>query len=564
MVQYNTTDSDKIESENRMRNTPDENSNPDSTDYIETDYTEFIAVPHTEVLVEFSWSRALTLFLLFPLLLCLAIGLIVTVVYWSAKAYNVAPEENRPLVKKPTVVAPVGRNNASVAFQENSQRILRGHYRMVNALAISPDSRILISGEGEKQFNAQSMPGLDRNLIPDSEALPLTSSDLPECYGLYIWDLAVTRPQRVITEHKHPITALAFSKDGRYAVSVDLKGNCLIWNVQDWTIYDKFTAADRKSSGRGTLQSLNSAVFSPNNDFLALGGTYLPDGRSSRDTLSRHALVILWDLKNKQEKVKNDDLIKSESYYDLPTNADGVQSLIYTRDGLHLFAALTGSAAGLYVLEKDGTVIPVRDINNMIRTSDLYSIPGAPQLPQYSSGHDSPPSSYLKAAIRFDDKRIVAGDNHGRVSLWEFQPEMKDPLEMATCVAYARPYENLDRNIRDLRFSNDGKYLVSCGEELAVRNGNADNLNILGFLTPEGEGAYRDKPYYAYSVVFTPDGNYLIAGCSDALVRIWDTKTLPAVWRAATTMDIENKNKVFDAGTIDEVNQLDFRPKKKK
>lgn len=563
MVQYNPFEPDYPDGYREDRRSSADYPETDNTEYVETDYTEFIAVPHTEVLVEYSWFRYLTFFVIIPLLICVAIGLIVPVVYWSTKAYNETPSDHRP-IQRPKVVAPITPKKNSPGFQENSQRILRGHYRMVNALAISPDSRILISGEGEKQFSPQADIGLDRSIIPDNEALPLTSADLPDFYGLYIWDLAVTRPQRVITEHKYPIMALTFSKTGEYAASADSNGTCILWNVKDWTIFDKFSAADRKTAGLGALQSINSLAFSPNSDFLVAGGTYIPDGKSSHDTLSRQALIILWDIKKKQEKYKNDDLINSEPFYELPATADGVQSLMYTRDGLHIFAALTGSAAGLYVLENNGKVLPVRDINNKIRTSDLYNIPGAAQLPQYSSGHDSPPSTSLKAALRFDDRRIVAGDNHGRVSMWEFHPEMSDPLEMVTCIDYARPYENLDRNIRDLCFSNDGKYLISCGEELAVRNGSSDKLTVLGFLTPEGEGAYRDKPYYAYSLVFTPDNSYLIAGCSDALIRVWDIKTLPAVWRSATTLDIENKNKVFDAGTIEEVNQLEFRPRKKK
>ena len=186
---------------------------------------------------------------------------------------------------------------------------------------------------------------------------------------------------------------------------------------------------------------------------------------------------------------------------------------------------------------------------------------------QYSSGHNNPPSTYLKAAVRFDYRRVAAGDNYGRISLWEFQGELSGS-DRIQAMDFSNPQNRLDKNIRDIKYSFDGKYLVTCGEEIAVWNGESDSLDLIGYLSPQVEAIYQARLYNGHSLAFTPDGESVVVACSDKIIRIWDFKQFSTMLRRITPVERAEKTKTYNSQyntqSIEAPEDLDFRAPKKK
>ncbi len=525
---------------------------------IETDYTEFIEVPHTEELVEFSWLKFILWSVFCPVVSLMAVSVIGYVIFLVVHAYN--DQGSVPSTVQTAVSGSVGKgnledssgDNKKISFEDKSTRRFTGQKKLVNGLAFSPDGKYVLSGEGDSQYSNQRISFLD-----DQEDNIVGNSAGATKYGLYIWNYETGKPEWIREQHTNPISSVAFSQDGTKAVSTDISGNFFIWETESWTVLDQYRPEQRKEHGLEPVISFNCAVFSPDGQTLALGGSAKPANTSKNDLLRRKACVVLWDVAQHREIIKNDNVIYYEPMYNFDNQVDCVFSLAYTSRGKMLVAGVSGANSGIYILEKEGKISPVVDA-----ATTRTAIAG--QLPLYSSGHDNPTSSYIKAALKFDDTRIAAGDNHGRISLWEFQPELNE-ADRALAMDFTKANESIDKNIRDIKYSLDGKYLISCGDQITVRDGNVDKINLLGYLSPETQAAYQDSPYYGLCVAFTADGQSVGIGCSDKVIRIWDFKRFSTSLRKVTTLDMENKYKELNSEHIDEPESLDFRkPKIKK
>ena len=76
-----------------------------------------------------------------------------------------------------------------------------GHTGSVNALALSPDGRFLVSGS--------------------------------EDVTLKIWDTATGNVLRTLSGHDQPVLAAAISPDGRWIASGGADATVRVWNVRD-------------------------------------------------------------------------------------------------------------------------------------------------------------------------------------------------------------------------------------------------------------------------------------------------------------------------------------------
>jgi WD40 repeat protein len=137
-----------------------------------------------------------------------------------------------------------------------------GHTAEINAVAFSPDGLFALSG-GSEDFQ----PGKPKNgtLIykPKNDTLRLwevaTGKEVrrfiepPVCYGDHICE-----PQG----HSPLVESVAFSPDGRFALSGGLEG-LMLWDVATGGEVRKFS---------GDLVSINSVAFSPDGRFALTGG----------------------------------------------------------------------------------------------------------------------------------------------------------------------------------------------------------------------------------------------------------------------------------------------------
>ncbi|MBQ3350850.1 MAG: hypothetical protein IJG38_10665 [Thermoguttaceae bacterium] len=534
-----------------------EKNNNSENEYVEADYTEFIAAPHTEVLVEPHHVRTAIIYSLYIILGLITITVFIFVFKGIRKEIL---QQNKPEPFVPHKKALIEQEEPQSSIQsvkvnteDKSSRRLIGHKKLVNALAFSPDGKYMISGEGDVHYDGSA---------DDSDPLQNEKQfQSKTVFYLFVWNYKLGKPERMLDEHHSPISALTFSADGQRAASADISGNFVIWDANAWTVIDKFSPDIRTGKGMDKVLSINSLAFSPDGAMLAAGGSIQPQQNSvgEKNSVHRKGCVIMWDMNQHREIMQNNADVIPQPKYDFTTDTDCIFSLAFTKLGKHIIAGASGANAGIYILERNGTISLALDMTT--KRSSLSA-----DVAQYSSGHNNPPSTYLKAALRFDNRRIAAGDNYGRVSLWEFQGELSGS-DRIMAMDFSNPQNRLDKNIRDIKYSFDGKYLVTCGEEIAVWNGESDTLDLIGYLTPQVEAIYQARLYYGHSLAFTPDGESVVVACSDKIIRVWDFNQFSTMLRRVTPIERAEKTKTFNsqynAQTIEAPEELDFRNPKK-
>jgi len=98
--------------------------------------------------------------------------------------------------------------------------------------------------------------------------------------------------------------------------------------------------------------------------------------------------------------------------------------------------------------------------------------------------------------------------------------------------------------IRDLDFSPDGRFLVSCSYDRTVR---------IWRMRDGFSKLLEDKTAsYFYSVKFNPDGRYISAGNGDGVVRIWNVRTSQLVekWTAHGRVVLSTAFKLNGKGLV--------------
>ena len=153
-----------------------------------------------------------------------------------------------------------GQDNAVILWDAASGKLLRrleGHRAEIHGVAISPDGRLAISGGWADQVKAAGQP-----FVAD-----------PENCVVYVWDLQSGQLIRRLAGHEGAIHSVAFSPDGRYALSgsggQNIFSTPLTWcdsrdnTVRLWDVH----------SGRELCR------FTGHN-FAVKGVAFSPDGRS--------------------------------------------------------------------------------------------------------------------------------------------------------------------------------------------------------------------------------------------------------------------------------------------
>ncbi len=121
-------------------------------------------------------------------------------------------------------------------------RVLTGAENTITALAFTPDSTYLLSGEANgtvRVWNALS--GAQKNTfrnVSDASVTALAFSPLSRFFAvgdalgnIRLYDFNTTRRKRIFTQHTREITALVFAADGNTLVSGSEDGTILMWDM---------------------------------------------------------------------------------------------------------------------------------------------------------------------------------------------------------------------------------------------------------------------------------------------------------------------------------------------
>jgi WD40 repeat protein len=291
--------------------------------------------------------------------------------------------------------------------------------------------------------------------------------------------------------HGHPVSALAFSRDGKFLASAASDHTIRIW--------DASSARELRAVGE---ELARAGVYSPSRWITAIALS--PDGKTVASASNDH-LARLWDTSTGKELI-------------LLNCPEGVTSLAFAPDGKRLATAcrgpiirlwdpapgnilfqLAGRAGGTYRLlfSPDNKTLAAAGFDGTLQLWDVSTRKVRP-LPALGG-------QVHALAFSADGKRLAAGGSNGSVRLWETATGKE-----------VRRLDGLRGAVAGLAFTPDGKSVVGAGT--------ADGQV---WLWDAGTGKGRSlggPPAAVTSLALSPDGKTLALGGSSCTVFLWDMK----------------------------------------
>ena len=257
---------------------------------------------------------------------------------------------------------------------------------------------------------------------------------------LKLWDVNTGSAIRTFTGHSNQVRSVAFSPDGRYALSGSNDNTLKLWDVNTGSAIRTFT---------GHSDYVLSVAFSPD-------GRYALSG-SSDNTLK------LWDV-NTGRAIRT---FTGHSNY--------VFSVAFSPDGRY---ALSGS---------------------LDNTLNLWDVHTGSAIRTFT-GHSN---LVLSVAFSPDGRYALSGSEDNTLKLWDVNTGRA-----------IRTFTGHSHRVRSVAFSPDGRYALS---------GSGDNtLKLWDVNTGSAIRTFTGHSDYVLSVAFSPDGRYALSGSNDKTLKLWD------------------------------------------
>jgi WD40 repeat protein/serine/threonine protein kinase/DNA-binding XRE family transcriptional regulator len=301
-----------------------------------------------------------------------------------------------------------------------------------------------------------------------------------------LWDVTTGQELQTLTGHTAWVGKVAFSPDGRYTLTGSDDHTARLWDV---------------ATGQ-ELQTLTGHTDS------VIGVTFSPDGRYAL-TAGREGTVRLWDLRKTGQEAR---VIKE---------AEGLNGMAISSDGQYL---LTG--------------------NQFTNEVQLWEVTTGQEMHRWTG----PTGGINSVAFSPDGRYALVGDGNGGVHVWDLQQANAESRLLAGHTEW----------INDLEVSPDGRYALSAGHDNTTRlwdlqtgievhrfvsvrpvSSVAFSLDGQTILTGDDNGGIRlwdvqpppdPRTFSGHTSVvaaakFSPDGRTLLTGSLDGTARLWDVAT---------------------------------------
>ena len=309
---------------------------------------------------------------------------------------------------------------------------------------------------------------------------------------LKLWEVSNGKEIRTFPGHETPVKSAVFNRDGKYVLSIGSYDKTLkLWDVATGKAIRTLSGYDN---------SVSAAAFSPDGKCVLSAREYSNNERKYE--------MKLWDVATGRE------MKTFQGNY-------RVLSLAFSPDGRYV---LSGGESEWLDLWDVATVSNVRSIlaDNFWIKFVAFSPDGNYALSLSNTGYSMklwdvatgkevrafPGNERGVSSVAFspDGRYVLTGSIYNYLTLWEVASGKE-----------IRTFQGHERGVSSVAFSPDGKYALS---------GSADKtLKLWDVATGKEIRTFQGYTNWVNAVTYSPDGRYALSGSSDNTLKLWDVAT---------------------------------------